>query len=135
MAFIDEIKIYAEAGRGGDGVVRWRKEKFVPKGGPAGGDGGRGGDFYVQAVRDVGILAQYKAKKRYQDLERNLPKDEAMSNSALPAKWRHPDDSHAVRGSESTRRDVGRRYSCQCPETCLESREPDGSENISCQTF
>jgi GTP-binding protein len=65
MAFIDELKIYAEAGRGGDGVVRWRKEKFVPRGGPAGGDGGRGGDFYVLAVRDVGILAQYKSKKSF----------------------------------------------------------------------
>ena len=65
MAFIDEIKIYAEAGHGGDGVVRWRKEKFVPKGGPAGGDGGRGGDFYVLAVRDVGILSQYKSKKEF----------------------------------------------------------------------
>ena len=65
MAFIDEIKIYAEAGRGGDGVVRWRQEKFVPKGGPAGGDGGRGGDFYAQAVRDVHILSKYKAKKSF----------------------------------------------------------------------
>ncbi|MEX2029251.1 MAG: GTPase ObgE [Candidatus Paceibacterota bacterium] len=63
MAFIDEIKIYAEAGRGGDGVVRWRQEKFVPKGGPAGGDGGRGGDFYISAVRDINILSKYKAKK------------------------------------------------------------------------
>jgi len=66
MAFIDEIKIYAEAGRGGDGVVRWRQEKFIPKGGPAGGDGGRGGDFYVQAVRDIHILSKYKAKKDFQ---------------------------------------------------------------------
>lgn len=65
MAFIDELKIYGEAGRGGDGVVRWRKEKFVPKGGPAGGDGGRGGNFYVQAVRDVHILSKYKAKKEF----------------------------------------------------------------------
>ncbi|HEV7424422.1 MAG TPA: GTPase ObgE [Candidatus Paceibacterota bacterium] len=65
MAFIDEIKIYAEAGRGGDGVVRWRQEKFVPKGGPAGGDGGRGGDFFVLAVRDVHILAKYKSKKSF----------------------------------------------------------------------
>ncbi len=65
MAFIDELNIYAEAGRGGDGVVRWRQEKFVPKGGPAGGDGGRGGDFFVQAVRDVGILSQYKSKKDF----------------------------------------------------------------------
>ncbi len=65
MAFIDEIKIHAEAGRGGDGVVRWRQEKFIPKGGPAGGDGGRGGDFFVQAVRDINILSKYKAKKHF----------------------------------------------------------------------
>ena len=65
MAFIDEIKIYAEAGRGGNGVVRWRQEKFVPKGGPSGGDAGRGGDFFVQAVRDVHILSKYKAKKSF----------------------------------------------------------------------
>jgi len=65
MAFIDEIKIHAEAGRGGDGVVRWHQEKFKPKGGPAGGDGGRGGNFFSQAVRDVHILAKYQAKKNF----------------------------------------------------------------------
>jgi GTP-binding protein len=65
MAFIDEIKIEASAGRGGDGVVRWRQEKFIPKGGPAGGDGGRGGDFYVLAVRDIHKLSKYKAKKSF----------------------------------------------------------------------
>lgn len=65
MAFIDEIKIYAEAGRGGNGVVRFRQEKFVPKGGPSGGDAGRGGDFYVVAVRDVHILLKYKTKKNF----------------------------------------------------------------------
>lgn len=65
MAFIDELTIYAEAGRGGDGVVRWRQEKFIPKGGPAGGDAGRGGDFYVKAVRDIHILSKYKAKKSF----------------------------------------------------------------------
>ncbi len=65
MAFVDEIKIYAQAGRGGNGVVRWRQEKFIPKGGPAGGDGGRGGDFYVIAVRDINILSKYKAKKEF----------------------------------------------------------------------
>jgi GTP-binding protein len=65
MAFIDEMKIEASAGRGGDGVVRWRQEKFIPKGGPAGGDAGRGGDFYVIAVRDVHILSKYKAKKSF----------------------------------------------------------------------
>jgi GTP-binding protein len=65
MAFIDELKIEASAGRGGDGVVRWRQEKFVPKGGPAGGDGGRGGDFYVVALRDIHLLSKYKAKKKF----------------------------------------------------------------------
>lgn len=65
MAFIDEIKIYAEAGNGGDGVVRWRQEKFIPKGGPAGGDGGRGGNFVIKAVRDVHILSKYKSKKEF----------------------------------------------------------------------
>ncbi|OGI60066.1 hypothetical protein A2641_02745 [Candidatus Nomurabacteria bacterium RIFCSPHIGHO2_01_FULL_37_25] len=63
MAFIDEIKIYAEAGRGGNGVVRWHRQKFEPKGGPAGGNAGRGGDFYIKAVRDAHILSKYKAKK------------------------------------------------------------------------
>ena len=65
MAFVDEITIYAEAGHGGNGVVRWRQEKFVPKGGPAGGDGGRGGDFYVRAVRDIHLLSKYKSKKSF----------------------------------------------------------------------
>ncbi|MES3031834.1 MAG: GTPase ObgE [Patescibacteria group bacterium] len=65
MAFIDEIKIYAEAGHGGSGVVRFRREKFVPKGGPSGGDAGRGGDFLIKAVRDVHILLKYKTKKSF----------------------------------------------------------------------
>ena len=65
MAFVDEITFQASAGRGGDGVVRWRQEKFVPRGGPAGGDGGRGGNFYVLSVRDIGALARYKAIKNF----------------------------------------------------------------------
>ena len=81
MAFIDEIKIYAEAGKGGNGVVRWRQEKFVPKGGPAGGDGGRGGDFYAQAIRDVHILSKYKAKKSF-----SAEKGEDGGNKSLHGK-------------------------------------------------
>lgn len=65
MTFIDELTIYMKAGDGGDGVVRWRREKFRPKGGPAGGDGGRGGDIRVRAVRDAGLLARYRHKDEF----------------------------------------------------------------------
>ncbi len=57
--FVDQLVLYAKAGRGGDGVVRWRHEKFIPKAGPGGGDGGNGGDVYVEAVRDLGLLSKY----------------------------------------------------------------------------
>lgn len=64
--FIDELKFYARAGRGGDGVVRWRREKFIAKGGPNGGDGGAGGSIYAEAVQDIHIFAKYKHKKKFE---------------------------------------------------------------------
>lgn len=63
--FIDEIKFHAQAGRGGDGVVRWRREKFIDKGGPNGGDGGRGGSIFAIAVQDINLLSKYKHKKEW----------------------------------------------------------------------
>ena len=63
--FVDELEIYAKAGDGGKGVVRWLRAKFVPKGGPAGGNGGKGGDVYVRAVRDLNILAKYTGAKTF----------------------------------------------------------------------
>ena len=63
MAFIDEILLDAKAGKGGNGVVRWRHEKNKEYGGPSGGDGGRGGDVYARAVRDVHLLSRYRTKK------------------------------------------------------------------------
>lgn len=62
---IDELKIYARAGKGGDGVVRWRSERGKPKMGPSGGDGGRGADVYIRAVRDINILQRYLHKKEF----------------------------------------------------------------------
>jgi len=65
MAFIDEMKIYARAGKGGDGVERWLHERGKEYSGPAGGDGGNGGDVHIKAVRDVYILAKYKHNKKF----------------------------------------------------------------------
>jgi GTP-binding protein len=62
---IDSITLTISAGKGGDGVVRWRREKGIPYGGPAGGDGGDGGDVYFRVVRDVTALAQYVHKKEW----------------------------------------------------------------------
>ncbi len=58
--FIDEIKIYARAGHGGKGCVAFHREAFVPKGGPSGGNGGRGGSVILQADHDLNnLIAQY----------------------------------------------------------------------------
>ena len=54
--FVDRIKVFAQAGNGGRGCVSFRREKFVPKGGPDGGDGGRGGDIVLRADRHVDHL-------------------------------------------------------------------------------
>ena len=63
---IDHVTLQIKAGKGGDGVVRWRREKGVPFGGPAGGDGGQGGDVYFHVVRDIAALAVYKHKKEWE---------------------------------------------------------------------
>src|SRR5437762_4203961 len=55
--FVDRIKVFAQAGSGGRGCVSFRREKFVPKGGPDGGDGGRGGDVVLLADQHVDNLS------------------------------------------------------------------------------
>ncbi len=63
--FVDELEISAKAGNGGPGVVRWRREIREPLGGPAGGNGGRGGDVYMRAVRDLSLLSKYTGSKEF----------------------------------------------------------------------
>src|SRR3989344_1616072 len=63
MAFIDEIEIKVRAGNGGDGVVRWLHTKEKEYAGPSGGNGGRGGNVYAKALRDVHLLSRYRANK------------------------------------------------------------------------
>ena len=62
MKFIDKCKIRVVSGRGGNGMVAWRREKYVDKGGPAGGDGGRGGDVYLVADENMSTLMDFKHK-------------------------------------------------------------------------
>ena len=58
--FVDEIKIYARAGHGGKGCVAFQREKYRPKGGPSGGNGGRGADVILEADHDLNnLIAQY----------------------------------------------------------------------------
>ncbi len=65
MKFIDEVRIDVTAGDGGNGAVSFRREKFIPKGGPDGGDGGRGGSIWVVADRNVNTLVEYRFTRHF----------------------------------------------------------------------
>ena len=63
--FYDEVKISVKAGDGGDGIVSFRREKYVPNGGPNGGDGGKGGDVILQGDRNAGDLRTFHFKPQW----------------------------------------------------------------------
>ena len=81
MKFVDSVTIHAIAGHGGQGMVAYRREKFVPRGGPSGGNGGHGGSVTFVADRNVGTLIdlRYRSEIRAQDGRRGEPK---MKNGA-----------------------------------------------------
>ena len=78
---IDNVVLNISAGKGGDGVVRWRREKFIMFGGPAGGDGGKGGDVYLEVIRDVNALYKYRFKKEWQAPDGESGKKRSMHGS------------------------------------------------------
>ena len=65
MQFVDEATIRVEAGRGGNGVVSFRREKYIPFGGPNGGDGGDGGDVFLIADRNINTLVDFRYTRDY----------------------------------------------------------------------
>jgi GTP-binding protein len=65
MRFVDEVKIHVRAGDGGNGCVSFRREKYVPKGGPDGGDGGKGGDVVIKATRAKQTLLDFHFQRHF----------------------------------------------------------------------
>jgi len=65
MKFLDEAKIYLRSGAGGDGCVSFRREKYVEFGGPDGGDGGRGGHVFAEAVDGLNTLIDYRYRQHF----------------------------------------------------------------------
>lgn len=64
--FLDEATITVKGGNGGNGCVSWRREKYIPMGGPDGGDGGNGGGVYIQADANTDTLSLYRSVKRFE---------------------------------------------------------------------
>lgn len=65
MKFIDEVVIHVEGGKGGDGCISFRREKYIPQGGPNGGDGGDGGNIWIHANKNINTLINYQYKKKF----------------------------------------------------------------------
>jgi GTP-binding protein len=63
--FIDSAKIFVRSGSGGNGIIHWRREKYVPKGGPDGGNGGKGGNVIIRAEKQLTTLLDFRYKRRY----------------------------------------------------------------------
>ncbi|MCK9408748.1 MAG: GTPase ObgE [Bacteriovoracaceae bacterium] len=63
--FIDSAKIFVRSGKGGDGIIHWRREKFIPKGGPDGGNGGVGGDVIIRADKQINTLLDFRYHKKF----------------------------------------------------------------------
>ncbi|MEG7380092.1 GTPase ObgE [Bacillus subtilis] len=81
--FIDQVKVYVKGGDGGNGMVAFRREKYVPKGGPAGGDGGNGGDVVFEVDEGLRTLMDFRYKKHFKAIrgEHGMSKNQHGRNA------------------------------------------------------
>lgn len=128
MAFVDELKIHIKAGKGGDGVVRFLHEKGKDKAGPAGGNGGAGGDVYLCAIRDVSILSRYQNTKEFaaengeagmkksmhgkngKDLRIDLPIGSVVTNMETREKFNLIEDGKVIKVLSGGKGGLGNEY-------------------------
>jgi GTPase len=117
--FVDRIKVFVQAGKGGRGCVSFRREKFVPKGGPDGGDGGRGGDVILRADRHVDNLANLFYEPIIKAKNGGHGKGKKMAGRAGANKivkipvgtivWRAEDEKSSTSNSDKSRAGVQQR--------------------------
>src|SRR5256885_3351337 len=94
MQFIDEAGVFVRAGDGGAGAVAFRREKFVPRGGPSGGDGGNGGDIALETDERLTTLLDFRFKREYR----------ARNGEPGPGRppHRHPPPAKGLKGPPGT---------------------------------
>jgi GTP-binding protein len=99
--FIDEAKIHVQAGRGGRGCVSFRREKFVPRGGPDGGDGGKGGDIFLKASGKLNTLLDFRYRRHFKSERGQHGKGSNQTGRSAEDLWIDVPRGTVVRDAES----------------------------------
>ena len=99
--FIDEAKIHVQAGRGGRGCVSFRREKFVPRGGPDGGDGGKGGNVFLKASSRLNTLIDFRYRKHFKSERGMHGKGSNQTGRSAEDIWIEVPRGTVVRDAES----------------------------------